>query len=209
MFAQSLPHTKKRELLKIVRLLQTFEAPLLWGGKTEEEITGNTDLSDISFKISDSLKELWVNAVRIYGDDKDLSEKDSTEIIDKLLNEICGLRITRQSDKEERIKIATAILHGLINNSPELDAQNAWPFPTIKSPVSEKSENSLIFLSRQSRIILFEAMRLSGVLTDAKRNLLQIASVAYGIDGESFNELLAQALALHKEIKRSVNLVFE
>lgn len=209
MFAQSLPHTKKRELLKIVRLLQTFEAPLLWGGKTEEEITGNTDLSDISFKISDSLKELWVNAVRIYGDDKDLSEKDSTEIIDKLLNEICGLRITRQSDKEERIKIATAILHGLINNSPELDAQNAWPFPTIKSPVSEKSENSLIFLSRQSRIILFEAMRLSGVLTDAKRNLLQIASVAYGIDGESFNELLAQALALHKEIKRSVNLVLE
>lgn len=209
MFAQSLPNTKKRELLKIVRLLQTFDAPLLWGGKTEEEITGNTDLSDISFKMSDSIKELWVNAARIYGDDKDLSEKDSTGIIEKLLNEVCGLRITRQNEKDERIKIATAILLELINNAPESDAQNAWPFPAIKSPASEKSETSLVFSSRHSRIVLFEAMRLSGVLTDAKRNLLQVASVAYGVDGESFNELLAQALALHKEMKRSVNLVLE
>lgn len=72
-----------------------------------------------------------------------------------------------------------------------------------------KSENTAVSTATHLRIVLFEAMRLSGVLTDSKRNLLQVASVAYGIDGESFNELLAQALALHKEIKRSVNLVLE
>lgn len=220
MFAQSLPNTKKRELLKIVRLLQTFDAPLLWGGKTEEEITGNTDLSDISFKISDSIKELWVNAVRIYGDDKDLNEKDSTGVIDKLLGEICGLRITRQNDNDERLKVATAILQKIISHeidkiapTSRLSPQGAWPFPTSNGGITEEISSEPINSSRaeekKSRIVLFEAMRLSGVLTDSKRNLLQVASVAYGIDGESFNELLAQALALHKEMKRSVNLVLE
>ncbi|UUC92734.1 hypothetical protein [Comamonas sp. C11] len=219
MFAQSLPNTKKRELLKIIRLLQTFEAPLLWDGKTEEEITGNTDLSDISFKISDSLKEMWVNAVGIYGDDQDFNEKDSTGVIEKLLDEICGLRITRQNDNEERLKVATAILQKIISHELDkiapgrLSPQGAWPFPTSNGGITEEISSEPINSSRaeekKSRIVLFEAMRLSGVLTDSKRNLLQVASVAYGIDGESFNELLAQALALHKEIKRSVNLVLE
>lgn len=187
MFAKSLPNTKKRELLEIVRLLQTFEAPLLWDGKKEEDITGNTNLSDISFNISDSLKELWGNAVSIYGDDEYLHKKDSTEVIDKLLDEIRGIRITHQNDKDERIKIAASIL----------------------SDITNSQEKSSACTKTHLRIILFEAMRLSGFLTDSKRNLLQLASVAYGIDGESFNELLAQALALHKEIKRSVNLVLE
>lgn len=126
MFAQSLPNTKKWELLKIVRLLQTFDAPLLWGGKTEEEITGNTDLSDISFKISDSIKELWVNAVRIYGIEKYLNEKDSTGVIEKLLDEICGLRITRQNDKDERLKIAKALLSDIINSEKEKKIRNRF-----------------------------------------------------------------------------------
>ncbi|MBL5980449.1 hypothetical protein JAO85_24600 [Comamonas sp. NyZ500] len=221
MFAQSLPNTKKRELLKIVRLLQTFDAPLLWGGKTEEEITGNTDLSDISFKISDSIKELWVNAVRIYGDDKDLNEKDSTGVIDKLLDEIRGLRITRQNDKDERLKIATDLLSEAINGQGAV-SKIVGPALAIASmgiseiiatgfseDISSKSEKTSACTKTHLRIVLFEAMRLSGVLTDSKRNLLQVASVAYGIDGESFNELLAQALALHKEMKRSVNLVLE
>lgn len=237
MFAQSLPNTKKRELLKIVRLLQTFDAQLLWGGKTEEEITGNTDLSDISFKISDSIKELWVNAVRIYGDDKDLNEKDSTGVIDKLLDEICGLRITRQNDKDERLKIATAILSEFINAQEKEKTKFVTDFSALSraavggtlagalggavgsilggisggtaEEISSKSETESACTTTHLRIVLFEAMRLSGVLTDSKRNLLQVASVAYGIDGESFNELLAQALALHKEMKRSVNLVLE
>ncbi|WP_155500141.1 hypothetical protein [Comamonas testosteroni] len=213
MFAQSLPNTKKRELLKIVRLLQTFDAPLLWGGKTEEEITGNTDLSDISFKISDSIKELWVNAVRIYGDDKDLNEKDSTGVIDKLLDEICGLRITRQNDKDERLKIATTLLSEMINGQEKVQTKSGTDFSKAFGDIFEdmfsKSEKTSVCTTTHLRIVLFEAMRLSGVLTDSKRNLLQVASVAYGIDGESFNELLAQALALHKEMKRSVNLVLE
>lgn len=211
MFAQSLPNTKKRELLKIVRLLQTFDAPLLWGGKTKEEITGNTDLSDISFKISDSIKELWVNAVRIYGDDKDLNEKDSTGVIDELLDEICGLRITRQNDSEERLNAATDILQKIISDKlDKLAPSVAWLFPTgITEKIPSEPINNSRAEEKNSRIVLFEAMRLSGVLTDSKRNLLQVASVAYGIDGESFNELLAQALALHKEMKRSVNLVLE
>lgn len=213
MFAKSLPNTKKRELLKIVRLLQIFDAPLLWDGKTEEEITGNTNLSEISFYISDFLKELWVNTARIYGDEDDLSENDFTGIIDKLLNEIRALRITRQNNEDERLKVAAAVLHEIINDASQFDPSASWPFPTSSDCAAEKKSSETTKNSRleekYSRIVLFEAMRLSGILTESKRNLLQVASVAYGIDGESFNELLAQALALHKEMKRSVNLVLE
>ena len=90
-----------------------------------------------------------------------------------------------------------------------LETDFSTEFEEIFGDIFSKSEKTSFNESTHLRIILFEAMRLSGVLTDSKRNLLQVASVAYGIDGESFNELLAQALALHKEMKRSVNLVLE
>ena len=239
MFAQSLPDARKWELLKIVRLLQVFDAPLLWEGKTEEELTGTTDLSDIEFATSAALQQVWGNAARIYGDEDDLdNDKDTTGIIKNVLDEIRKLRITRQSDQQERLKIATAVLReeilgqaAPVSDTPKestqqvtLDPQAAWKFPEpggsawpfATSSVSAKSrskpEKATTFLPKHSRIVLFEAMRFSfdnGGLSDAKRNLLQVASVVYDIDGESFNELLSQAIALHKEMKRSVNLVLE
>lgn len=65
---------------------------------------------------------------------------------------------------------------------------------------------------QQSRIVLFEIMRTSlnyGGLTDSKKSLLQDLSIAYDIDDESFDELLTQAIALQKELKRAINLILE
>ena len=210
MFSQSLPQEKKLELLKIIRLLQIFDAPILWGGKMEDEITGDTNLSDISFQISDYLKELWENVVNIYGADQYQIIENSINALEKeLLENISTLRINKQNNQDERLKIATTFLHTAINKD-NINKKAVWPFSTSNNDISEKSlSNTDSNIQRKSRIILFEAIRLSGNLTDAKRNLLQVVSLMYKIDGESFNELLSQALVLHKEMKRSVNLVLE
>jgi hypothetical protein len=214
MFAHSLPYEKKRELLKIVRLLQVFEAPLLWGGKTEDELTGTTNLGDIKFNISDALKPVWENAARVYGDEKDLNDADSTGIIKELLDRIRVLRIALQNDKDERLHVATSVLKTQILGSSETENDGGLGerlSRIFEEKFSQKRESETL-PSEHSRKVLFEAMRLSfhgSALTDARRSLLQIVSMAYGIDGESFNELLAQAIALNKEIKRSINLVLE
>ena len=224
MFAHSLPKAQKRDLLKIVRLLQVFEAPLLWEGKTADELTGNTNLGDIKFNISDALGQVWENATRLYGDKNDLDDPDSTGfvkgwlndlddpdstgIVEGLLDRIRELRITLQNDMAERQTIATAVLKEQIleKSKNSLDGLLGRSF---FSAIEENKEN---ILPKDARIVLFEAMRLSfhgSGPTDPKRELLQIVSMAYGIDGESFNELFAQAIALNKEIKRSINLVLE
>lgn len=220
MFAQSLPEDRKWELLKIVRLLQVFEAPLLWGGKTEDELTGTADLSDIKFATTDAMKQAWENAARIYGDRDDLYEEDTTGLIKKLLDEIRKLRITRQNDKDERLKIAMAILRGPIfghGTDEEITdpSQIMWKLPkfrTLSNGFITRPARASTLLSEHSRAVLFEAMRFSvnsGGLSDSKKSLLQFASSVYDIDSESFEELLAQAIALNKELTRSINLVFE
>ena len=210
MFAHSLPYTRKRELLKIVRLLQVFEAPLLWGGKTENELTGTTDLADIKFNISEALAQTWENAARIYGDEKDLKDADTTGIVKGLLDRIRDLRITLQNDIAERQTVATAILKEQILEKSKNPLHSVLANHLLGRSSSAAIEENI--LPKDSRIVLFEAMRLSlhgSGPTDHKRALLQIVSMAYDIDGESFNELLSQAIALNKEIKRSINLVLE
>lgn len=62
MFIHLLPDDKKSELLDLARLSLIFENPLLWDGKTEEELTGETNLSNISIPISEPQKKtgsLW------------------------------------------------------------------------------------------------------------------------------------------------------
>jgi hypothetical protein len=203
MFAHSLPYERKRELLKIVRLLQVFEAPLLWGGN-----------GDIKFNISDALRPAWENAARVYGDEKDLNDDDSTGIIKGLLDRIRALRITLQNDKDERLHVATAVLKAQILgiSENENDGGLGEKLSRIFEEKFSQRRKSETLLSEHSRKVLFEAMRLSfhgSALTDARRSLLQIISIVYGIGGESFNELLTQAIALNKEMKRSINLVLE
>jgi hypothetical protein len=214
MFAHSLPYTRKRELLKVVRLLQVFEAPLLWGGKTETELTGTTDIGDIKFMISDSLSQVWENAASIYGDENDLIKSDTTGVIDELLSLIRNLRIALQNDKGERLKIATAYLEKQIFESPQQEKRTVTSFlgKSVATYVANNTKKDPLDQPANKRIVLFEAMRLSfhgSALSDSKTVLLKIISIAYDIDDESFNELLAQAIALNKEMKRSINLVLE
>jgi hypothetical protein len=224
MFEEILPKERNEELLKIVRLLQVFEAPLMWGGgKTENELTTVTDLDDIKFSISNSLEQAWENTTRIYGDETD--HKDTTDIIKELLNRIRKRRVTflndkgellmLSPDKDERLKLATIVLQ---ENLCEIAEKQKRVNDVMTSIYGEaiaarhKNQNIKSFSPKNSRIVLFEAMRLSlhvGGLNDSKKKLLQVVSALYDIDEESFNELLAQAIALNKEIKRSINLVLE
>lgn len=186
MFASLIEESKKKELLTIARLINIFDLPLLWDGKSEKERNGECDLRRIAFNVSENHKINWSNFIKEYEKNSFLN----SYMEDELLAEISKLKLNSQNNVEKRFEIAEKILKEEIikdrhNNSKEM---------------------------QQSRIILFEVMRsifmISG-LTDLKRRLLQIISIAYKIDGEDFNELLAQATSLHKEMKRTINLVLE
>lgn len=177
------------ELMEIARLLHVLEVPLLWDGKTSEEVTASTNLQKISFKFSEVQKNSWESFGNDYGyqlsHDWDFYEE-------KFLGEIKKMPIINQNDIERRLKIASSILEEDLLNRRE----------RLKFTPSRT----------QSRIVMFELIRscfACGGVTDFKKNFLQSISVYYDIEDESFNELLSQAAKLDKELKRSINLVLE
>lgn len=191
MFAHLLEEPVRFELLQIARLLYSLEVPLLWDGKTSGEITGSTNLKNISFKFSEAQKNSWDRFYNDYRNNSNYVDKilfDKKRLDEKFLNEIKEIPIIYQNDIERRLQIALNIL---------------------KKDVLKKMKNINL---TQSRIVMFELIRSCfncGGVTDFKRNLLQFVSIYYGIEGESFNELLTQAAKLDKELKRSINLVLE
>ena len=55
MFASLIEESKKKELLTIARLINIFDLPLLWDGKSEKERNGECDLRRIAFNVIKSL----------------------------------------------------------------------------------------------------------------------------------------------------------
>lgn len=222
MFSYLLHDSRKLELLRISRLLHVFELPLLWDGKTEFELTGNTDLNNVEFELSETQKMSWKNIVQAYylSTDVDAESYKFTMVDDDLLTVIKAMPLISQNNKEKRLIAAQEVLkENILNKSNNIFFQLFSKSSEVKDEEDVDSEQAKYKEKKeklknlqQSRIVIFELMRTNlnyGEITDSKRNLLQILSMIYRIDGESFYELYAQANALQKEIKRSINLIME
>lgn len=124
--------------------------------------------------------------------------------------------LIHQNDMARRVGVAQQILDRILEKSKN-GSEHPCAFEGIFKPLNpsepqKQSARESKKNAEQSRLIIFESMRISfdnNGLSDPKRALLQSVGLFYKIDNESFNELLSQAAALNKELRRSINLVLE
>lgn len=241
----------KPMLLSFVRLLTSFDKPLLWDGKTAEQITSSTNLDVISFYFTESQQNSWKRLHSSY----EVCEEE-LEVFLKLIGSISSpsslligsfsspsslstnvavaamLGFTNKTSKRISSLPLKSVLSDTLDSAVELYIDGELINAIKKSPILKQNDLSIRgeiavgilnnILTKypselkpdttQSRILMFEIIRScfnSGDITEQQKKLLHIISVNYKIEGEAFNELLAQAIALAKELKNSINLVLE
>ena len=227
MFTHLLPDDKKTEFLKLARLFLIFENQLLWDGKTEEELTGETNLSNISIRISESQEKSWGPLAQLFRGDVGRNSLSSSfaragqllrdtewEGIDDLLVEkIKRLRLTRQSDPEERLKIALEILRDpmAMRSCRSKGGLLGFPFSVANSSTTHE-EDGAKKKRDLPRIMLFELMRFSlenGGISESQKQLLLSFCQQHDIEEDYFKDFLKQAQIIHQETQKTINLFLE
>ncbi len=193
----------------MARLILIFENALLWDGKTEEELTGETNLSNISIHISEPQKKNWGPLAQLSKGDAEWNGVDEL-----LVEKIKPLRLTRQNDPAERLKIALEILHDpMVRTSRHsMMAFAAWLHPKAQNNSITSEEDGATKKRDLPRIMLFELMKFSlenGGISEPQKQLLQTFCQHHDIEEHYFNDLLKQAQIIHQEAKTTINLILE
>lgn len=193
---------EKSNFLRISSLFCICDAPILWDGKNEEEITGETDLSEISINIGDTKEKIIRDIFREcrpdnfsdslpsflknkHGDPEKPAEfrEIEREFIDKLKL----LPLVKQNDISQRQVIAVPMLQQLAR------------FNEASSVTTNK-------------VMLFELLLLSqsgGSVSEAENALINEFVTASDTDRFIVDDLTERADAINREIVRTLSLILE
>ena len=128
MFIHLISDERKSQVLDMARLLLVFENPVLWDGKNEDELTGETDLGKISLSITEAQANLFQSLVKAC--DADCTEDDEMDAY--LISKIKLLRLTQQNSPADRLAVAKEIIDELANKKAG------------KRPAAQKASSSRI-----------------------------------------------------------------
>ena len=214
-FAHLLSKDRKIQLLNIARLLLIIETPVLWDGKNEDELTGDVDLGKITFDLDEAQNISFQALVQACDIDY------SADMDGFLLNGIKALRLTRQNNTADRLIVGKEVIHALKDGKKiPNNGSAAWGFPSSARGASAFPFPTGNILAGKNikketdnfRIVLFEAIRFvigNGELSESRGSLLQYIAEVEGVENEYFDDLLKQALAVQKEISKTINLILE
>lgn len=196
---------EKTEFLYIAQLICLSDNPVLWAGKTAEELTGTDDLSKVAFQINETEEIILKNFLRECGNEDTwfsppttsnlptrlsfLINRDHGEksVEQALLKHIQHLPLNRQNAPEERARIATEVLNKRINS-------DTTALPSIP------------------KMMLFELFLLclaDGVISNVEWLLLKEFSRLRGIEDYIFEDLLECAESTNKATVKAASVIFE
>ena len=185
MLIHTLSDDEKTKLIRLIRLILILDSSLLWDGKTEEELTGDTNISNISINISNIKEKNFKDILELcnFSPSYYLYDFWNDDVDNIFIRKIKHLRLTLQNSSDERLKIALEIM---------------------RENILEKNT--------PSRVILFEMMKFSlenNKLSESRKKLLKEFSQCHNIEDEYFNDLLKQSQILQKEIQKTIYLILE
>ena len=204
MFLHLINLTDRYKFFGVARLVCLVDGTLLWDGKRESELTGNDDLSKVSFKKSEALEVLMKDYAReIEGNEGSVKAtirilKDGQSVAGLLadvpaalenavLEQIKKLPIFKQNILEERV----SIVHKLLRTFIEKD--NA-ALPSVP------------------KIMLFELILLAladGTISNEKLQLLREFGKIHGFDDLDFHDLFVCASNMSLVAQKAVSVIFE
>lgn len=109
MLIKLLSEPEQAVTLGLVTLLALSDNPLLWDGKKYDEITSDTDLSDLSIQLNDQEKELITDLLRSTGLDEEC-EEFIEPITELLVSQLKTFPLHKQELAETRMAAAQTAL---------------------------------------------------------------------------------------------------
>lgn len=189
MLIKLLSEPEQTLLLGLAELLALSDNPLLWDGKKYDEITSDTDLSELSIQINDQEKELITDLLRSAGHDEDYGDSSYLirEVKEFLEDQLKTFPLHKQELAETRMGAAQAALNQLLEEH------------STSRPEAPK-------------IMLFEMFLVAlrdGAISSIEQELLKAFQRHYQLEDFIFDELLERAEALNTEISKTIALVLE
>jgi hypothetical protein len=197
MLIKLLSKVDQKHLLELAKLLAVSDKPLLWDGKTSDEVTASTDLSALSIQEGAQELELIADLERSAG----LAPSDdffgaamsksaffgSVDVRERLIKALKAYPIMQVEKPEIRVQAATTVLKELLKDKQ-------FELPTAP------------------KVILFELLLVAlrdGHISSIELALLKEYQLHHQLDDFIFDDLLERAEALNQEVSRTIAIILE
>lgn len=200
MLLKLLSEEQKKTLVVFAELLSVADKPVLWDGKTKEEITSRTNMDNLSFQKGEAELAL----LQEWREEAGIKESDFQQRMHSLFD---GKTI-KTRDQIERD------LLGILKDIPLRESTEA---PEVRSPavsliLQDLLKEKSIEGTQAAKAILFELMLLalvSGNISGVEYRFLGEFALHHNIDDITFQEILERAEAFCRERRKTISLILE
>ncbi|MWK58907.1 hypothetical protein GO594_23230 [Pseudomonas otitidis] len=212
MLIKMLPEPEKKLLLDLIQLLALSDNPILWDGKKYDELTSDTNLSNLSIQADEQENELIADLERSAGqsvrrESNTFGPGVSSGSIYAFFSQdmtVGALTGTSSVEREliERIKLFP--IHKM-----ELPETRVAAAQTV---LAQLLEGQSATRPEPPKIMLFEMILVAlrdGSISSIERELLKAFQHHYQIADFIFEDLLDRAEALNSEVSKTIALVLE
>lgn len=192
MLIKLLSAADKKHLVELAKLLALSDKPLLWDGKTSEEITSSTNLSALSIQEGEQERELIADLEQSAGISQPASDSpwhvlESLEVESMLLDAIKAFPIQKAERPEFRVQAAISVLKDLLRDKKF--AQPSVP-----------------------KVMLFELILVAlrdGNISSIEWALLKEFQQHHRLEDFIFDDILERAEVLNQEVSKTLSIVLE
>lgn len=187
MLLKLLAEQDQKDFIEIAELLVLADKPLLWDGKTKEEITPQTNISKVSIKQAPNYEALLSEARAECRLVTSSFIQTFPSMEDRIVERLKTFALTKIEEPETRLAAASAILREMLKG--------------------KKSEIPSI-----PKLMLFELMTLAlagGQISNIEWGLLNDFKHHYKVEDYIFDDLLERAKVTHQEINKTLAVVLE
>lgn len=193
MLIKLLPLDERRLLLELCKLLALSDNPILWGGKTYDELTSDSDFKELSIQVDELENEMIAELEASLGDEipfvslMSCFSGNRTEVQRKLIEKLQTYPISKVERVESRTEAASMVLS-------ELLADYATERPEIP------------------KIMLYELILVAfkdGTISDVEMSFLKTFQKYFQLEDFMFDELMERAIALNNELSKTLAIVLE
>ncbi len=211
MLLKMLSKTEKRHFLDLADLLIMADKPLLWEGKTSEELTSSTNLDELTVEKSEQDRELMAELEQSAGMQREGGTLSAGLSLPQLMKQkrmsSFGFEIDGgRSDVMNRLVDALKVYPFIKMERPETRVQAAL---TVLLELLNGKKYDLI---STSKVILFELLLVAlrdGRITSTKLALLKEFQRYHKLEDFTYDDLLERAEVLNQEISKTISIILE
>ncbi|MEB0007248.1 hypothetical protein QN412_21125 [Pseudomonas sp. RTB3] len=188
MLLKFLSNSDKLHLVELAKLLALADKPLLWDGKTTDEFTSDTDLSELSIQEGEQEREL-IAELEQSVDSRSIYNPFSShgDVADRLIEVLKTFPIPKAEKPATRVQAATTVLKELLKDKK---------FELLSTP----------------KVILFELLLVAlrdGNISSIEWALLKEFQVHHQLEDFIFDDLLERAETLSQEVSKTISIILE